>query len=537
MSDYNTSTQISVRNNFSETVSITLTHQYSDDEVYTQTWNGVAPGAVTTPWKVEYNTGFGRTGKDHWNITVTSGANTWQNATKDKQCTLKSEDADTVLVFGVSSSSFDLNMNSPSCDDAMTFNGYNRCTQISVLSNFPDAVTITLTHQYAGDPATTQTWQGVTDGQTTSPWWVGYNTGAFSGFDRWDVTVTDGISVWKNATEDKRCFLKDEDAYTVLTFDVSVETFHMTMKSSSCSDDMTLVSTTQKRPVWSISHMCNAPEYLTQSLEVGANGVECDVQCTVEGSGFAFEVHHGFAGPGYPIGKEDARTPLPAYLQAMVEASQAYPGYTFQYFDCKIPDGLTDDVLTAMGSALVSAIEAEIYPAASPVPLYCVINCADVSKVAFLSFAANTGTGYAAQHLGVMVDQKGTPSQVLDAFQAGGIDAQSWYSHGTNILQVSLSLTELREAVELREQGGFSKVAMWTVNAASSIATLMGIQIDAILSDTEYAGENGVQQFLDYIASSNTVRLATRDDNPFAKVGSTAALAAGSLPQVSREGR
>jgi hypothetical protein len=129
-----------------------------------------------------------------------------------------------------------------------------------------------------------------------------------------------------------------------------------------------------------------------------------------------------------------------------------------------------------------------------------------------------------------MVDQKGTPSQVLDAFQAGGIDAQSWYSHGTNILQVSLSLTELREAVELREQGGFSKVAMWTVNAASSIATLMGIQIDAILSDTEYLGENGVQQFLDYITSSNTVRLATRDDNPFAKVGSTAALAAGSSP-------
>jgi Up-Regulated in long-lived daf-2 len=168
MSDYNTSTQISVRNNFSETVSITLTHQYSDDAVYTQTWNDVAPGAVTTPWKVEYNTGFGRTGKDHWNITVTSGVNTWQNATKDKQCTLKSDDADTVLVFGVSASSFDLNMNSPSCDDAMTFNGYNRCTQISVLSTFPDAVTVTLTHQYAGDPATTQTWQGVTDGQATS---------------------------------------------------------------------------------------------------------------------------------------------------------------------------------------------------------------------------------------------------------------------------------------------------------------------------------------------------------------------------------
>jgi hypothetical protein len=248
----------------------------------------------------------------------------------------------------------------------------------------------------------------------------------------------------------------------------------------------------------------------------------------VVGSGFAFEVHHGFAGPGYPIGKEDARTPLPAYLQAMVEASQAYPGYTFQYFDCKIPDGLTDDVLTTMGSALVSAIVAELYPATSPAPLYCVINCADVTKVAFLYFAASAGTGYAAQHVGVMVDQKGTPSQVADAFQAGGIDAQSWYSHGTNILQASLSLTELREAVELRSQGGFSKVAMWTVNAASSIAKLIGIQIDAILSDTEYLGENGVQTFLDYIAASNTVRLATRDDNPFAKVGATAALAVGS---------
>jgi len=40
----NTNTQIAVKNQFHRTLSVALTHGYSDDKVYTHTWNSVAPG-------------------------------------------------------------------------------------------------------------------------------------------------------------------------------------------------------------------------------------------------------------------------------------------------------------------------------------------------------------------------------------------------------------------------------------------------------------------------------------------------------------
>src|SRR5689334_19501651 len=44
---YNTNTRVAVKNTFHKPVTITLTHQYSDDRVFSQTWRNVAPGATT----------------------------------------------------------------------------------------------------------------------------------------------------------------------------------------------------------------------------------------------------------------------------------------------------------------------------------------------------------------------------------------------------------------------------------------------------------------------------------------------------------
>ncbi len=86
-------------------------------------------------------------------------------------------------------------------------------------------------------------------------------------------------------------------------------------------------STTKPRPVWIVAHMCNSPRYILDALANGANGVECDIECEQAGGGFAFEVHHGFAGPGYDPAKANARTPLDVYLKAVHDQSQAHPGY------------------------------------------------------------------------------------------------------------------------------------------------------------------------------------------------------------------
>ena len=280
-------------------------------------------------------------------------------------------------------------------------------------------------------------------------------------------------------------------------------------------------STTKPRPVWIVAHMCNSPRYILDALANGANGVECDIECEQAGGGFAFEVHHGYAGPGYDPAKANARTPLDVYLKAVHDQSQAHPGYVFQYFDCKIPNGLSDDVLARMGAELVKQIRAHLYDTAPASQVHSLVNCTDLNKVAFLGFAKNLGNDYVSRHLGVTVDQKGEPGEVHTAFARMGIAKSGWYSHGTNIILPSLFEDTMRLAVDMREAGQFNKVCEWTVNKSDSIETLMTIGIDAVLCDTSYTvpvtgqNMNGVKNFLNYVHRSKLVRLATKDDDPF----------------------
>ncbi len=520
--DYNTHTKVAIKNEFPAAATITLTHHYSDDHVFTETWKDIAPGAVTPGWEVGYNTGFGRTGKDYWNVTVRTTEAVFQNATHDKECFLTKQDANTTLVFKVSESRFFLDMRSSGCTDAMAFEGYNTNTHIAVKNHFHRPISITLSHRYSNDKVYSHTWHRVAPGAVTPGWRVGYNTGLGKfGMDYWNVIVSDGDSVWKNTKRDKECFLTKKDSGTTLVFGVTPTAFHLNMNSSSCSDHLAMTSTTRPRPVWIVAHMCNSPKYILDALTNGANGVEFDIECKQVGDGFAFEVHHGFAGPGYDSAKADARTPLDTYLKAVHAHSLTHPGYVFQYFDCKIPDGLSDDVLGRMGAELVKQIRAHLYDIAPASQVYSLVNCADLKKVAFLRFAKDLGRDYGSRHLGVTVNQKGEPSQVHTAFTRMGIVRSGWYTHGTNIILPSLFEDTMRQAVDMREAGQFNKVCEWTVNKVDSIETLMTIGIDSVLCDTSYTVPvtghhmNGVKNFLSYVHKSKLVRLATKDDDPF----------------------
>jgi len=513
---YNTHTKIAIKNEFPVAATITLTHHYSDDQVFTETWRDVAPGAVTPGWQVGYNTGFGRTGKDYWNVTVRTADAVVHNVKHDKECSLTKQDANTTLVFKVSESRFSLDMRSSGCTDDMAFEGYNTNTHIAVKNQFHRTLSITLTHRYSDDKVNTHTWNSVAPGAVTPGWQVGYNTGfGRTGKDYWNVTVSDGESVWKNTKQDKQCFLAKEDAGTTLVYGVTPTAFHLNMNSSSCSDYMAMSSTTKPRPVWIVAHMCNSPRYIQDALANGANGVEFDIECKPAGGGFAFEVHHGFAGPGYDPAKADARTPLDVYLKAVHDHSLAHPGYVFQYFDCKIDDGLSDDVLARMGAELVKQIRAHLYDTAPASPVYSLVNCAELKKIAFLRFAKDLGNDYGSRHLGVTVDQHGEPGEVHAAFARMGIAKSGWYTHGINAILPTLFEDTMRLAVDMREAGQFNHVCEWTVNKSSSIETLMTIGIDAVLCDTSYTGMNGVRNFLDYVHKSKLVRRATRDDDPF----------------------
>jgi len=101
---YNTQTQITIVNNFSDPINIILKHQYSDDSLFSNRWLNVPPGTqATTGWTVGYQTGFGHFGQDYWFLQaeVQSGeqAGVWRVETFP--CTLHKEDASRTLCFSV----------------------------------------------------------------------------------------------------------------------------------------------------------------------------------------------------------------------------------------------------------------------------------------------------------------------------------------------------------------------------------------------------------------------------------------------------
>ena len=155
------------------------------------------------------------------------------------------------------------------------------------------------------------------------------------------------------------------------------------------------------------------------------------------------------------------------------------PGYVFQYFDCKVPNGLSDDVLARRGpSSSGKSVTTSTTPASvAGVQLG---HCPELNKVAFLGFAKDLGNHYASRHLGVTVDQKRRAERGLhSAFARIGIAKWVLY-HRTNIILPSLFEDTVRQAVDMREAGQFNKVCEWTVNKPDSIETLMTIGIDAI---------------------------------------------------------
>jgi hypothetical protein len=103
---YNTQTQITIINNFSDPINIILKHQYSDDSLFSNRWLNIPPGTQTTPsWTVGYQTGFAQFGQDYWFLQaeVQSGeqAGVWRIETF--LCTLHKEDASQTLRFSVGS--------------------------------------------------------------------------------------------------------------------------------------------------------------------------------------------------------------------------------------------------------------------------------------------------------------------------------------------------------------------------------------------------------------------------------------------------
>lgn len=104
---YNTTTTITLTNQFSGSANVTLTHEYSDGGLYSNRWLNIASGASGNGgWQVGYNSGFIRYGEDHWSVQVEvldgAQAGVWRSNTFS--CTLKPEDANKTVQVAVAPS-------------------------------------------------------------------------------------------------------------------------------------------------------------------------------------------------------------------------------------------------------------------------------------------------------------------------------------------------------------------------------------------------------------------------------------------------
>jgi len=252
---YSNTAAINVRNDFPfEVGSITITHKYSDDAEHSQTWQNVAPAAVTDPvFLAGYNTGFIHYGLDYWKIEVVfPGGISWKNDGW-KECMMKSDDEQKkgTMTFSVGGAGFNINLRSGGCITSMSgSNNYNSFACVKMQNKFPIKANITLSHQYSDDKPQSYTWNDLDTQATSSDGFVVYfNTGILHpGLDYWNVSIVLDIppydnqggtafSAFSNAKKDKECVLYSSDVGKSMTFAVSPANFYITIPSGACTDD------------------------------------------------------------------------------------------------------------------------------------------------------------------------------------------------------------------------------------------------------------------------------------------------------------
>jgi len=131
---------------------------------------------------------------------------------------------------------------------------YNSSAQVTVTNNSGGNAQINMSHQYSDDTVQhSPTWT-LSNGQTSSPFSIGFNLGFIrTGLDYWwiGVRVLDGPNAGyytcEGSADDpkKECLCESADNGKTLPFSVDTETFIMTLISGTCSTGMSKISAAQ----------------------------------------------------------------------------------------------------------------------------------------------------------------------------------------------------------------------------------------------------------------------------------------------------
>jgi hypothetical protein len=127
MPNPNCSANVIVKNNAATVADISICHYIGgDSQVTFKTWKGVPPGATTSdPFVVHYV--LHDRNLDWWYCELTTNGVLYHSAgswsAPDKECLLEEADNGKTLIFGASTTQFDMNMPSDGCSTGMFTGG------------------------------------------------------------------------------------------------------------------------------------------------------------------------------------------------------------------------------------------------------------------------------------------------------------------------------------------------------------------------------------------------------------------------------
>jgi len=254
-----------------------------------------------------------------------------------------------------------------------------------------------------------------------------------------------------------------------------------------------------KRPFYVIGHNRNTLEEVDVSLADGCNAIECDIQINASGTDLC--VNHdrpAFDTPNPALPNLPVANPLVPYLQGLRQRLAGH-NLAFLLFDVKIGDR------PEFAAKLLSAIRTHLTHG-THLPILIT-----VAKFAQRSFFDSI-LGDLGPREGIGIDEENLPLMVSSHFQKKGVVNQA-YGNGIMPLAPGPNVRpSMEEAVYLKAAKGQIKfVYSWTFEAKSSMREQLFIGVDGMIVDDVGA----MLEVLKEEPFAGTVRLGTREDNPF----------------------
>jgi glycerophosphoryl diester phosphodiesterase len=248
------------------------------------------------------------------------------------------------------------------------------------------------------------------------------------------------------------------------------------------------------RPFYILGHNTNTIEEVQAALELGANAIEPDVNVYLADAN-ALCISHDKAAGNAPS--------LQAFLTDLRRVAREDERLALVVFDCK-----TALAKPRHGAALLRAIRTHL---SADTGLNVVLSVAELSEFGmFRDIAAGLGP-----REGLMVDFEDDPVAVSRRFARAAV-SNGCYGNGISVLNAQLGphvRPSMERACALRAASGQPRfIYVWTVNDGALLREYVRIGVDGIITD-DPARLRHIVSTPDF---ARQVRLATRDDVPFA---------------------